>query len=152
MEISFQVLMEYLEAKIRALPELSAIGGAQLRLSFPLFRETEEDSFVGHMVYSYSDTVPYGFVLTPLSVGEPEIKRISESFEILGLTEEDFDRFEKENEPPAKDLSELSEFTIGSFYSLISDPDFDREIYAGYVETILAYIEPEGRKYYRAFI
>ena len=33
----------------------------------------------------------------------------------------------------------------------LADPDFDRDIYAGYVESILPYIEPEGRRFYRAF-
>ena len=80
-----------------------------------------------------------------------KIKGEQECLEILGLTEEYFDRFEEENEPPAKDISELSEFTVSAFYSLISDPDFDRDIYAGYVESILPFIEPESRKYYRAF-
>ena len=79
------------------------------------------------------------------------IKMIAESLRLLELTAEDFDRFEEEDEAPAGDRKELSEYTIGSFYSLISDPGFDREIYAGYVDAILPYVAPKSRKYYRAF-
>ncbi len=142
---------EYLEKLIRRLPEFSSIGGKENVLSFPLYWENGEDSYVVHMYYSESLIVPSGFVLTPLSVGEPEVKDISESLEILGIKEDYFDGFEIEEEEPVKDISELNEYTVSSFYTLISNPDFDREIYAGYVETIMQFIKPEGRKYYRAF-
>ena len=143
--------MEYLEKLVRKLPEFRTVGGAEKHLSFPLFRETKQDAYVVHMVYTGESAVPSGFVLTPLTVGEPEYKSIAESLRLLELTAEDFDRFEEEDEAPAGDRKELSEYTIGSFYSLIADPGFDRETYAGYVDAILPYVAPKSRKYYRAF-
>ncbi|MBR4514468.1 MAG: hypothetical protein IKO61_06235 [Lachnospiraceae bacterium] len=36
--------------------------------------------------------------------------------------------------------------------TLRSAESFDREVYAGYVYTLMDFAEPEERKYYRAFV
>ena len=143
--------LENLEDKIFELPEFSAIGGQEKSLSFPLLREVGDEKYVVHLVYSHSPAVPSSFVLTPFSTGKPEQKTISEALSALGLTQEDFDRYEVDD-TPAEDASGLDIHTADAFYELIKNPDFDRDIYVGYVKSILPYLEPEERKYYMPFV
>ena len=141
-----------LESRIRSMPEFSEIGGAESELSFPLYKETGKESYIVHMVYTYSPYVPSGFVLTPVSTGEPEFHNISDALDILGMKEEDFAADDEADLKPAKEIGEFPEYTEEVFYSLLSNPNFDREVYAGYVYTLMDFAEPEERKYYRAFI
>ena len=152
MSINNSFDFEELEKKIRRLPEFSSKGGGESLLSFPLFKETGSERFIVHMIYTYSASVPSGFVLTPFSTGEPKVMNISDSLEALDMKDEDFETVAEGDKEPARDIRELNEHTRDAFYMIVSNPDVDLEVYGGYVYSIIPFLEPDARKYYRAFL
>ena len=140
------------EGKIWDMREFKGKGGPEKGVSFPLFRETSEGGFIVHMVYEDSAYIPSGFVLTKLPGGDPVYYGISDGLRLLGMKADDFKRSGDVDREPARDPDEMNEYTVESFYRLVSQPDFDRDIYAGYVYSILPFLEPRERMYYKAFI
>ena len=141
-----------IEEKIWAMREFKKKGGPEKGVSFPLFRETSEGGFIVHMVYEDSAYAPSGLVITKLSDGEPVYYGLSDGLKLLGMKADDFKRSGDVDREPARDPDEMNEYTVDSFYHLVSQPDFDRDIYAGYVYSILPFLEPRERMYYKAFI
>ncbi len=145
-------MIKDIENKIYEHDMFGMIGVDPPALSFPLRKKVGNTTYIVHMVYSFSDVVPGGFFLTPADTGEPEYMETEKALAVLGMKEGDFDRFKSLHEDPAKSLAGLPVDSIDHFYAAVEQGVEDPDIYAGYILELLPFIEPAGRRYYRAFL